>query len=89
MKRGAPGGRLPGAERTTCAAIDAPSVADAYDSPVRRQQRREKARRVLVLGSIRAHLAEQPSRACLRAAARQWEREIWALVGELERELAA
>lgn len=90
MKRGAPGrgGRWPGAAEGGTA-IDTASVAVDYDDPLRRQWRRERARRELVLSSIRASLAEQPSRACLRAAARQWEREIWGLVGELERDLAA
>lgn len=36
----------------------------------------ERARRTLVIGSIRAHLEEQPSDRTVRAAGRRWSTEI-------------
>ncbi|MFD6887154.1 hypothetical protein [Streptomyces sp. NPDC059957] len=41
--------------------------------------RAERARRELTLGSIRAHLEEQPSARAVRAAARKWASDITAL----------
>ncbi|MGW7344013.1 hypothetical protein [Streptomyces sp. NPDC054854] len=43
------------------------------------QARRERARRELALGSIRASLEEQPSAASTRAAARRWVADVLAL----------
>ncbi|WP_327302930.1 hypothetical protein OG730_04495 [Streptomyces sp. NBC_01298] len=41
--------------------------------------RRERARRELTLGSIRASLEEQPSATSTRAAARRWVADVLAL----------
>ena len=43
------------------------------------QYYRERARRVLVLDSIRAHLDEQPSPRAVRACARNWIADLLAL----------
>ncbi|MHC3471227.1 hypothetical protein ACYF6T_21370 [Streptomyces sp. 7R007] len=43
------------------------------------QYRRERARRVLVLDSIHAHLDEQPSPRAVRACARHWIADLLAL----------
>lgn len=40
------------------------------------QWMRERARRELVISSIRAHLAEQPSPRAVRACARRWVNDI-------------
>ena len=42
------------------------------------QYRRERARRVLVLDSIRAHLEEQPSPRSVRTCARTWVADLLA-----------
>lgn len=43
------------------------------------QYQRERARRVLVLDSIRAHLDEQPSPRAVRVCARNWIADLLAL----------
>lgn len=60
--------RLPGEQ---------PDMPDAmHSSPTREQLSeqwmREKARRALVIDSIRCHLAEQPNPRAVRACARRW-----------------
>ncbi|MER5473739.1 hypothetical protein [Streptomyces sp. NPDC002685] len=49
---------------------------DAYDSGLRDQWLRERARRELVIDSIRAHLAEQPNARAVRLCARRWANDI-------------
>ncbi|MCX5170555.1 hypothetical protein OG616_21420 [Streptomyces antibioticus] len=49
----------------------------------RAQWARERARREMALGSIRAHLAEQPSPRSVRAAARRWCTQITALAEDV------
>lgn len=47
------------------------------------QYHRERARRVLVLDSIRAHLDEQPSPRAVRACARSWVADLLALAEQV------
>ncbi|AZQ35944.1 hypothetical protein EJ357_22705 [Streptomyces cyaneochromogenes] len=47
-----------------------------HSDPLREQLMRERARRELVISSIRAHLAEQPSPRAVRACARRWVRDV-------------
>lgn len=47
-----------------------------YSDALYLQFQRERARRVLVLGSIRASLTEQPNAACTRTCARRWVADI-------------
>lgn len=47
----------------------------------------ERGRREIVLGSIRAHLEEQPSRASVLATARRWCADIVALANEVAKKL--
>ena len=47
----------------------------------------EQARREMVLGSIKAHLEEQPSRVSVMSAARRWCADILALAGEVAKKL--
>jgi hypothetical protein len=49
---------------------------DAYDSGLRDQWIRERARRELVIDSLRAHLAEQPNARAVRLCARRWIADI-------------
>ncbi|WP_328757488.1 hypothetical protein [Streptomyces sp. NBC_00271] len=56
-----------------------PAELDRY----REQWAREQGRRALVIDSIRAHLAEQPSPRAIRAAARRWCTQITNLADDL------
>lgn len=47
------------------------------------QLRRERARRELTLGAIRAHLEEQPSPYAIRACARRWCTDIAAMAEDV------
>lgn len=51
------------------------------------QRAAEQARHEMVLGSIRAHLEEQPSRASVMSAARRWCADILTLAGEVAKKL--
>lgn len=63
-----PATRLPGEQ---------PDMPDAMHSEqLRDQWMRERGRRELVISSIRAHLAEQPSPRAVRACARRWIADI-------------
>ena len=63
-----PSMRLPGEQ---------PDLPDAMHSDqLREQWMRERARRQLVIDSIRCHLAEQPSPRAIRACARRWVNDI-------------
>lgn len=54
-----------------------PDMPDAMHSDQMREQwQRERGRRELVISSIRAHLAEQPSRRAVRACARRWIADV-------------
>ncbi|WP_327263954.1 hypothetical protein OG444_22905 [Streptomyces sp. NBC_01232] len=64
---GSPG--IPGGEWPRC----------PYTEELLVQARRERARRELTLGSIRASLEEQPSATSARAAARRWVADVLAL----------
>jgi hypothetical protein len=44
---------------------------------------RERARRELVLGSIKASLEEQPSKAAVRSCARNWVADVLALAEDV------
>lgn len=57
--------------------IGAPVTPDEFDSAYLSYWR-ERARHELVLGSIKASLAEQPSKAAVRACTRQWIAELLA-----------
>ncbi|MGW6456652.1 hypothetical protein ACWF94_12140 [Streptomyces sp. NPDC055078] len=46
---------------------------------------RERARRELVLGSIRASLTEQPSVRSVRACARRWAADVLAIAEDIAR----
>ncbi|MEU8752021.1 hypothetical protein AB0C88_16160 [Streptomyces chartreusis] len=52
------------------------------------QYRRERARRVLVLDSIRAHLEEQPSPRAVRVCARNWIADLLALAEKVAKDKA-
>jgi hypothetical protein len=52
------------------------------------QYHRERARRVLVLDSIRAHLDEQPSPRTVRACARNWIADLLALAEQVAKNKA-
>lgn len=63
-----PAMRLPG---------EPPDMPDAMHSDALRDQwMRERARRELVIDSIRCHLAEQPNPRAVRACARRWINDI-------------
>ncbi|MFJ6293235.1 hypothetical protein ACIQJX_07725 [Streptomyces griseoviridis] len=47
------------------------------------QRAAERARHEIVLGSIRAHLDEQPSNIAVQAAARRWCADITALADDV------
>ncbi|MFJ9474732.1 hypothetical protein ACIRRI_06910 [Streptomyces mirabilis] len=47
-----------------------------HSDQLREQWMRERARRELVIHSIRCHLAEQPNARAVRACARRWSRDI-------------
>ncbi|MEU2300543.1 hypothetical protein ABZ584_24425 [Streptomyces antibioticus] len=49
----------------------------------RAQWARERARREMALGSIRAHLEEQPSPRSIRTAARRWCVQITAVAEDV------
>ncbi|MET9099591.1 hypothetical protein [Streptomyces antibioticus] len=49
----------------------------------RAQWVRERARREMALGSIRAHLEEQPSPRTVRTAARRWCAQITAMASDV------
>jgi hypothetical protein len=52
-------------------------MPDAMHSDrLREQWTRERARRQLVIDSIRCHLAEQPSPRAIRACARRWVNDV-------------
>jgi hypothetical protein len=54
-----------------------PGMPDAaHSNPLREQWQRERARRELVINSLRCHLAEQPNPRAVRACARRWARDI-------------
>ncbi|QQM41994.1 hypothetical protein [Streptomyces liliifuscus] len=54
--------------------------SDEYDRErLLAQYHRERARRALVLDSIRAHLDEQPSPRAVRASARRWVADLLAI----------
>jgi hypothetical protein len=54
-----------------------PDMPDAmHSNQLREQWQRERARRELVIDSIRCHLAEQPTPRAVRACARRWSRDI-------------
>jgi hypothetical protein len=57
------------------------------DGELYAQRAAEQARHEMVLGSIRAHLEEQPSRASVMSAARRWCADIFALAGEVAKKL--
>lgn len=60
--------RLPG---------ERPDMPDAMHSDqLREQWMRERARRELVIDSIRCHLAEQPNARAVRACARRWIADV-------------
>lgn len=58
---------------------------DPEETPERLYVRRaaEQARREMVLGSIKAHLGEQPSRSSVLSAARRWCADIMAAAYEI------
>lgn len=54
-----------------------PDMPDAaHSNQLREQWMRERARRELVIDSIRCHLAEQPNPRAVRACARRWVNDI-------------
>ncbi|WP_405671423.1 hypothetical protein [Streptomyces sp. NBC_01530] len=58
--------------------------SDEHDrEQVLAQYRRERARRVLVLDSLRAHLDEQPSPRAVRTCARTWVADLLALAEQV------
>ncbi|MEF9903703.1 hypothetical protein [Streptomyces sp. P9-A2] len=46
----------------------------------------ERGRREIVLGSIRAHLEEQPTASAVQAAARHWSADVTAIGEEVARQ---
>ncbi|MEU8891137.1 hypothetical protein [Streptomyces sp. NPDC048442] len=70
----------PGATTAPGASGRRPGQWPAIPTPedLRAQLVRERARRELTLGSIRASLAEQPSANAVRAAARRWITDVLA-----------
>lgn len=64
-------------------------AADKYEDDVARYVRlaAERGRREIVLGSIRAHLEEQPTRGSVLRAARTWCADIVALAGDVAKNL--
>jgi len=48
---------------------------------------RERARRELVLGSIKASLEEQPSKAAVRSCARNWVADVLALAEDVAKNM--
>lgn len=57
-------------------------IERSYTDPLLIQIRRERARRAITLGSIRADLDEQPSRQARRAAAKRWCAAVWQMADE-------
>ncbi|MFC4466709.1 hypothetical protein ACFPH6_19615 [Streptomyces xiangluensis] len=52
------------------------------------QYHRERARRALVLDSVRAHLAEQPSPRAVRTCARNWVADLLAMAEKVAKNKA-
>lgn len=67
-------------------AVDPDSAASTGDDAEQYLRRAaERARRELVLGSIRAHLEEQPTPGSVLSAARRWCADLTALAVEVSR----
>lgn len=71
-----------------------PAATVAGDSGERKREQiladyhRERARRALVLDSIRAHLEEQPSPSAVRTCARNWVADLLALAEQVAKNKA-
>ncbi|MEV4865632.1 hypothetical protein [Streptomyces ossamyceticus] len=73
--------------RRTTAGTSVATAAEGSDEHDRErllvQYRRERARRALVLDSVRAHLDEQPSPRAVRTCARSWVAALLALAEDV------
>jgi hypothetical protein len=58
-----------------------------YTDELLRQQLRERARRELTLGSVRAALEEEPTPWCVRAAARRWCSQIAGIAEDIAKDM--
>ncbi|MFF2215030.1 hypothetical protein [Streptomyces antibioticus] len=71
------------ATNSVAGSADATELCGLTWDEFRTQWARERARREMALGSIREHLAEQPTPRSIRAVARLWRRDIAHVADEL------
>lgn len=66
--------------------VDLDQLQDGYTTDeieLRQRYNAQRARFEITLNSVRADLEEQPSRACVRAAARRWHDAITAMTDDV------